>query len=72
MFASILAPFLVGVLTENKTQAEWQSVFGLSSIVYVVAIFVFLFLCDAETQDWAKTGNNKKLQQEEQIRLTEE
>ncbi len=38
----IVSPYVVGVLTKNRLQSEWQVVFILSCCIYIVGALIFL------------------------------
>ncbi|RNA24333.1 sialin-like, partial [Brachionus plicatilis] len=58
--SAFLAPFLVGIITKNKTSDEWSHVFIISLVVYVVGSLVFLIFAKSETETWAKNSEDKK------------
>lgn len=50
----IIAPYLVGVLTTNQLQEEWQTVFYITAAVYACGAIGFFILGSGELQPWAK------------------
>lgn len=50
----IIAPYLVGVLTPNKTQEEWRVVFYISAVIYVIGAVVFGLFAQGEPREWVK------------------
>ena len=55
--SSVIAPFLVNVLTSSRTQEEWRLVFFISSIIYSVGAACFLLFGSGDTQPWAKNAD---------------
>lgn len=45
-------PYLVGVLTPNRTLTEWRLVFIISCVILVVTNIVYLIFASGETQAW--------------------
>lgn len=60
MLSGVFAPYVVAILTTNKTQEEWRNVFILTAIVYFIGALSFLVFASAETQSWAKEKNTEK------------
>ncbi|RNA04065.1 sialin-like [Brachionus plicatilis] len=50
----ILSPYIAGLMTKNHSQEEWQMVFIICSVIYIVGGIISLFLLDANLQPWAK------------------
>ncbi|CAO1319250.1 unnamed protein product [Diamesa serratosioi] len=48
----ILGPYLVGVLTPNRTLTEWRLVFWISFGVFVITNLVYVIWSSGETQPW--------------------
>ncbi|KAL9958324.1 hypothetical protein ACROYT_G035326 [Oculina patagonica] len=49
----IIAPYVVGLLTDNQpTRAEWQKVFYIAAGVYVIGWFVYLLFGSGREQPW--------------------
>jgi len=54
-----LAPFVVGVLTENNdTRGQWQVIFMIAAIIYLFGTFVYLALGSGEEQSWNKVSKD--------------
>jgi ACS family sodium-dependent inorganic phosphate cotransporter-like MFS transporter 5 len=50
---SLLAPLFVQVIvTDEKDTSQWQMVFCVASVIYVVSNVVFIFCGSGEVQDW--------------------
>ena len=41
-------------LNKKKKQEEWQKVFLITAVVYLVGALAFIVLGQGETQEWAK------------------
>ncbi|KAK2181869.1 hypothetical protein NP493_378g02034 [Ridgeia piscesae] len=52
----IIAPYTIGKITTNQTQAEWRTVFYLTAAIYVVGWVVYVLLAEGEVQSWADTS----------------
>ncbi|XP_077984586.1 sialin-like [Glandiceps talaboti] len=65
--SGFMAPAVVGFLTEvENTKAQWQKVFWLSAVLYVIGGFVILGTLKVEELNWAK-DHKKTADQEIQI-----
>jgi dipeptide/tripeptide permease len=53
-----IAPYMVGVLTVHQTQEEWQKVFIVTAVVYLIGAIVYVVLCKGDLEPWANV--NKK------------
>lgn len=60
----LICPYITAVLTTHQTQKEWQIVFLISAVVYLVGFLVYTVLGDAELEHWAQI--KKKDQEEEE------
>ncbi|XP_077865450.1 sialin-like [Saccoglossus kowalevskii] len=50
-----LAPLVVGVATaEENTREQWQKIFGLSALIYVIGGIAVLLTLKVEEREWAK------------------
>lgn len=62
----IAAPYVVGVLTPNRTLKEWRMVFFISCAFLVLTNTVYLIWASAKTQWWNDPGrqaaNNKTIE----------
>lgn len=69
----IVAPSLVGLLTPNQKQSEWQFVFLITAVVYVVGALGFLIMGSGELQPWAakKPNQNETRNEDEEIPLNQ-
>ncbi|RZF40673.1 hypothetical protein LSTR_LSTR012774 [Laodelphax striatellus] len=54
----IISPLLTGHLIKHKTISEWQTVFLISSTVYIIGAVVYAFLASGKIQPWA--SNNQE------------
>lgn len=74
-----VAPAIVGVLTKNKRRSEWQIVFYICTVLYVIGAAFFLFAAKGVIQPWAKQqehseveANSKKPEDEEKCALSDD
>lgn len=51
--AGIISPTLTGHLIEDKTKDEWNEVFNISAVVFLIGALFFYFLGTGEVQHWA-------------------
>lgn len=51
-FTGILTPYLVGILTPNRTITEWRLVFWIIFAVFMGTNLIFVVWGDAEVQHW--------------------
>lgn len=56
--AGIISPTLTGHLIQNKTKSEWNDVFNISAVVFLIGAVFFYFLGTGEVQHWA-IGSSK-------------
>lgn len=49
----IIAPYTIGKITSNQTQEQWQIVFYLTAVIYVVGWAVYMILAQGDVQSWA-------------------
>lgn len=52
----IISPILTGHIIVNKTKSEWNTVFWISMIIYVIGAITYGFIGSGETQYWAFTA----------------
>ncbi|XP_002734661.1 sialin-like [Saccoglossus kowalevskii] len=52
--SGILAPYVIGTITVNQTQEEWQIVFYIAACIYTFGAVFFIIFGKGEVQDWAK------------------
>jgi len=52
--SGVFAPYVVGRLTINSSQAEWRNVFYIASGIYAIGAIFFCIFADGELQSWAK------------------
>ncbi|XP_046330784.1 sialin-like isoform X2 [Haliotis rufescens] len=50
----ILAPYIVGAITPNKSQEEWQTAFYICAGVYIFGALVYLVFGSGKIRHWAK------------------
>ncbi|XP_045210377.1 uncharacterized transporter slc-17.2-like isoform X2 [Mercenaria mercenaria] len=50
----ILAPYIVGAITPNKTREEWLIAFYIAGAVYCLGAVIYAFMAKGEVQDWAR------------------
>ncbi|XP_052803963.1 uncharacterized transporter slc-17.2-like isoform X1 [Mya arenaria] len=50
----IIAPYIVGAITPNKTREEWLVAFYIAAGVYVLGAIIYAILAKGEIQDWAE------------------
>jgi sulfite exporter TauE/SafE len=62
----LLAPLITGLITKDRTQKQWQLVFIICALVYVILGTIDLILLDANMQPWAiiedKDEETKKIE----------
>ncbi|XP_070195600.1 uncharacterized transporter slc-17.2-like [Littorina saxatilis] len=51
--AGMLNPYLVAALTVDQTREQWQTVFYITSGLYIIGILVFCVFAKAHVQPWA-------------------
>ncbi|KAK7110181.1 hypothetical protein V1264_014101 [Littorina saxatilis] len=49
-----VAPIVIGIITKNQTQAEWQTVFFIATTIYAVGALAYILLGSGELQPWAR------------------
>jgi nitrate/nitrite transporter NarK len=55
VFGSIpgfISPQLVGIITVNNTPGEWQLIFWITFVVYMVGVVFFFLTVSGDTQEW--------------------
>lgn len=69
--SGILSPYIVGRITIQQTQRDWQIVFWISFAIEIAgATFYTIFLSD-QTQDWAKNVTKKQSNDRQSIANSE-
>jgi len=48
-----VVPYLVGVITKNQKREEWQIVFIITAVVYMIGLVVLLIFGSAKPEPWA-------------------
>ncbi|XP_077983131.1 sialin-like isoform X2 [Glandiceps talaboti] len=56
--SGILAPYVIGSITTNQTQEEWQIVFYIAAGIYTFGAIFFIIFGSGEVQDWAKDDDS--------------
>ncbi|KAK0055306.1 sialin-like isoform X2 [Biomphalaria pfeifferi] len=49
-----IAPTVIGYITTNQTQDQWQVVFYIASAIYAFGAVFFIIFSSGEIQEWAK------------------
>ncbi|KAH9524749.1 hypothetical protein Btru_027702, partial [Bulinus truncatus] len=49
-----IAPTVIGYITTNQTQAQWQIVFYIASAIYAFGALFYIVFSSGEIQEWAK------------------
>jgi len=52
--SGVFAPYVIGVITTNSTQAEWRIVFYLAAVIYLFGAVFFCIFAKGEIQPWVK------------------
>ncbi|RNA32387.1 sialin isoform X2 [Brachionus plicatilis] len=52
--SGIVSPYIVGVMTPNSTQQEWQRVFYLTAVIYLFGAIVYILFSKATVENWAQ------------------
>jgi sugar phosphate permease len=55
----IVAPYIVAVLTPNKTQNEWKYVFYITACVFLIGGVVSQCLCGTDLEKWAECDDGE-------------
>ncbi|RUS90910.1 hypothetical protein EGW08_001307 [Elysia chlorotica] len=50
--SGIFAPIMIGYITTDQTQEQWQKVFFIAAAIYIFGALVFIFFGSAEVQPW--------------------
>ncbi len=53
----ILSPILTGHITKDNTKEEWNIIFWISALIYLLGAIMYGFLGSGETQSWAFTSS---------------
>lgn len=64
----ILAPYVVGAITPNKTQEEWRTAFYIAAGVYCLGAIAYIILAKGEVQAWAEYHDEGQDQELEEIK----
>ncbi|XP_076093168.1 sialin-like isoform X1 [Mytilus galloprovincialis] len=67
----IIAPYVVGAITQNKKPKEWRIAFYIAAVVYCVGAVAYIILAKGEVQEWADI-NHKQGQKTELHEIQEE
>ncbi|CAH1784347.1 unnamed protein product [Owenia fusiformis] len=49
-----IAPYVIGVITKDQTQGQWQIVFFISAAIYIITGIFYCIFASGEVQEWAK------------------
>lgn len=60
----IIAPYVVGAITQNKLQSEWQVAFYIAAAVYCVGAVAYICLAQGEVQKWADVNKSDEAETE--------
>ncbi|XP_068914548.1 sialin-like [Tenebrio molitor] len=52
VFAGMLAPYIIGILTPEQTLQEWRIIFWLTFVIFTVTMSAFLIFGSGEVQSW--------------------
>ncbi|RNA20803.1 sialin isoform X1 [Brachionus plicatilis] len=55
--SGIVSPYIVGVMTPDSTQHEWQHVFYLTAAIYLFGAIVYILFSKATVEKWAQNSN---------------
>lgn len=55
--SGIVSPYIVGVMTPESTQHEWQNVFYLTAAIYLFGAVVYILFSRASVEKWAQKNN---------------
>ncbi|XP_059142430.1 sialin-like [Physella acuta] len=56
----ILAPYIVGAITTNKTREEWQIAFFIAAAIYVFGGIFYVVFAKTTLEKWAKSPPTKE------------
>jgi ACS family sodium-dependent inorganic phosphate cotransporter len=51
--AGIISPQVTGLIVQNQDGAEWQIVFYIASVIYIIGAIVYWIWASGEVQPWA-------------------
>lgn len=57
-----LSPYVIGIITKDGTQEQWQQVFYISGAIYTFGMIFYCLFAEGEVQEWVKPymeGKNK-------------
>ncbi|XP_070559139.1 sialin-like [Ptychodera flava] len=57
--SGIIAPYVIGSITTNQTQQEWQVVFYIAAAIYTFGAIFFIIFGAGEVQDWARDDDDE-------------
>ncbi|XP_076462122.1 putative transporter slc-17.2 [Babylonia areolata] len=57
----VIGPYLVAVITADRTQEQWQIVFYITGAVYLLSTIIFCVLARAGVQPWAVPGKETEV-----------
>ncbi|CAH1785719.1 unnamed protein product [Owenia fusiformis] len=60
-----VCPYLIGILTPDNTQEQWQVVFYIKGAILLVGTIAYLAFGSGELQDWAKHDHGEHSKDEE-------
>ncbi|KAK3094882.1 hypothetical protein FSP39_007455 [Pinctada imbricata] len=63
------SPYAIGELTQNKSREEWQTVFFITSAIYVVGAAAFIMFGSGYRQDWDQKESAKDIDPSNSIEL---
>ncbi|XP_012262453.2 putative inorganic phosphate cotransporter isoform X4 [Athalia rosae] len=66
--SGIVTPYLVGILTPDRTLSEWRFVFWIVAVVFVVTNIVYVFLASGDVQSWNDPEFIVKEQEERRLK----
>ncbi|KAL5022181.1 hypothetical protein ScPMuIL_001336 [Solemya velum] len=47
-----MAPLAIGLITKDQTQEQWQIVFVVAAVVYILGVIFYIFTASGELQPW--------------------
>ncbi|XP_053378553.1 sialin-like [Mercenaria mercenaria] len=59
-FCSFFTPFVIGIITEDKTQEQWKTVFYITAAVYTFGAIIFVMFGSGELQHWARDEKEER------------
>lgn len=55
----VLAPVVIGIITEDRTREQWQTVFYIAAAIYSIGAMFYIVFGSGEVQDWALDKQDK-------------